>query len=86
MDDYREETTWTIRIEAGASFAEDYDGDMDGYAWRERFYRDIQPRVLATVLRELGATPGWKVRTGNRGLSSRDEVLIHLELAESSAD
>ena len=82
--DYREETTWVIRFEAGASFGEEYDGELDGYAWRELFYRDIQPRVVAAIFRELEKTSGWKIRPGNRGLSSRDEVLIHMELDESS--
>lgn len=77
---HREDTTWAIRIEAGAEFDEAYDGELDGFAWRERFRREVQPRVLAAVLRELAATPGWRVRTGNRGLPAHDEVLIHLEL------
>jgi hypothetical protein len=80
MDVYREETTWTIRIEAEARFDDDYDGDMDGYAWRERFHREVQPRIMAALFRELNALPEWKVRPGNRGLSSHDEVLVHLEL------
>ena len=80
--EYREETTWTIRFEAEAGFDDDYDGDLDGYAWRERFYRDVQPRVIAAIFRELKSLSGWKIRPGNRGMSSRDEVLIHMELDE----
>ncbi|MCG8421650.1 MAG: hypothetical protein MJE77_27335 [Proteobacteria bacterium] len=79
---YREETTWVLRFEVGASFDDDYDGELDGYAWRDQFYRDVQPRVVAAVFRELEKLPGWKVRPGNRGMSSRDEILIHLELRE----
>jgi len=82
--EYREETTWVIRFEVGAGFDEEYDGELDGYAWREIFYRDIQPRVVAALFRELEKTPGWKIRPGNAGISSRDEVLIHMELDESS--
>ena len=82
--EYREETTWALRFEVGAGFAEDYDGELDGYAWRELFYRDVQPRVVAAIFRELGKLSGWKIRPGNRGMSSRDEVLIHMELAEAS--
>lgn len=83
---YREETTWTIRIEAGAEFDDAYDGDLDGYAWRDRPFRELQGRVVAAVLRELAAAPGWRVRTGNRGLPATDEVLIHVELdADSEA-
>lgn len=86
--EYREELTWVIRFEASAEFPEDYDGELDGYAWREQFYRDVQPRVVAAVFRELadiaqnkGAVK-WHIRPGNRGMSSRDEVLIHIELDE----
>jgi len=77
---HREETTWKIRIEATADFEEDYDGELDGYAWRDVLFRDLQKRVAAVVLRELAAQPGWKVRTGNAGLASTDELLIQLEV------
>jgi len=83
---YREELTWTIRIEAGADFDESYDGELDGYAWRDQIFRDVQRRAITAVLRELASTPGCRVRTGNRGLPSTDEVLIHLEVdADSEA-
>ena len=82
--EYREETTWTIRFEVGASFADDYDGELDGYAWRERWQREVQPRLLAALMRELGGMPGWKIRPGNRGMSSHDEVLIHMDLLDSA--
>ena len=77
---HREDTTWVIRIEAGAEFDEAYDGDLDGFAWRELFQRQIQARVVAAVLREISAVPGWRVRTGNRGLPATDEVLVHVDL------
>jgi hypothetical protein len=77
---YREETSWAIRIEAGAEFDDSYDGALDGYAWRDQLFREVQRRVVTAVLRELAASPGWRVRTGNRGLPSTDEVLVHLDL------
>lgn len=80
MDDYREETTWTIRLEVGAAFPDDYDGEDDGYEWRARFQREIQPAIAAAVFRQLRALDGWKVRPGNRGIAATDELLIHLEL------
>ncbi len=82
---HREETTWNIRIEASAEFGEDYDGELDGYVWREELFREVQRRAAAAVLRELAAAPGWRVRTGNRGLPTSDELLIHLDL-EASAE
>ncbi len=78
---HREEATWTIRVEASAEFGEAYDGDLDGYAWREQQFRDLQQRAITAVLRALTGLPGWRVRTGNRGLPASDEVLIHAELA-----
>jgi hypothetical protein len=77
---HREEATWTIRIEASAEFDEQYDGDLDGFAWREKQFRELQNRAVAAVLRALSSTPGWRVRTGNRGLPATDEVLVHVEL------
>ena len=77
--DYREETSWAIRIEAAATFGEHYDGDDDGYAWRDAFVREIQPAIAAAVYRQLSALPGWTVRPGNRGLPATDELMIVLE-------
>ena len=77
---HREEVTWTIRVEASAEFPASYDGDLDGYAWRDGQFRDLQQRATAAVLRALAAVPGWRVRTGNRGLAATDELLIHVDL------
>lgn len=77
---HREEATWTIRIEASAEFVESYDGELDGNAWRDRQFRELQQRAAQAVLRALAATPGWRVRTGNRGLPASDELLVHVEL------
>ncbi len=81
MDDdgYREETTWTIRLEAITRYSDDYDGEEDGFVWRERFHKEIQPLIAASVFRALTSLEGWKVRTGNRGLATSDELLIRLE-------
>lgn len=77
---HREEATWTIRIEAAAEFDDSYDGELDGFAWRDAQFRELQNRAIAAVLRALGATPGWRVRTGNRGIPGTDEVLVHVDL------
>jgi len=83
---HREETTWNIRIEASAEFDADYEGELDGYVWREGLFREVQRRAAAAVLRELAASRGWRVRTGNRGLPSTDELLIHIELDPGAED
>jgi hypothetical protein len=86
---HREEALWTIRIEASAEFDEQYDGELDGFAWRESQFRELQNAVLAAVLQTLQRRPGWRIRTGNRGLPATDEVLVHAELdvdSEAHAD
>ncbi len=83
---HREETTWNIRVVASAEFDDDYQGELDGYAWRDHHFREVQRRAVAALLRELAAAPGWRVRTGNRGLPATDEVLIYIELNASAED
>ena len=77
---HREEATWMIRIEASAEFDEAYDGELDGYAWRDQQFRELQQQATAAVLRALAGVKGWRVRTGNRGLPATDEVLVHVDL------
>lgn len=77
--DYSEETTWTIRLEVEAKFPEDYEGEEDGYVWRERFRQEVQPAVATAVFRQLQALEGWKVRPANRGLPATEELLIRIE-------
>jgi hypothetical protein len=77
---HREEATWTIRVEATAEFEESYDGELDGYVWRDQQFRELQQQATAAVLRALSGLKGWRVRTGNRGLAATDELLIHVQL------
>jgi hypothetical protein len=83
---YREESTWVVRIEASAEFDEAYEGELDGYVWRDQLLPEIRRLLAAAVLRELSAVPGWRVRTGNRGLPASDELLVHLELDVEAAE
>lgn len=79
--DYTEELTWVIRIEASAAFPDDYQGEMDGYAWRERF-EALQPRLLGALVRELGLHPEWRAHPANRGRPASDEITIELAYVE----
>ena len=75
---YEEEKEFTIRLVLRCSFPDDYDGDLDGYAWAS----DV-PRIAAEVLRgalaAVGGRPGWKLHGGNRGRSTEDEVTLVLD-------
>jgi hypothetical protein len=77
--DHVEETSWVLRVEASARFPEDYDGDEDGFAWRERFRAELLPRLAAAVIRELGNAPGWRAHAASRGLPSEDELVVRVE-------
>jgi hypothetical protein len=84
--DHVEEATWTVRVEASARFPEDYDGDDDGFAWRDRLRAEVLPRLTRAILRELASTPGWRVRPASRGLSGEDELLVRLERVVGTAE
>lgn len=73
-----EEKEFTLRIELRCAFADDYQGDDDGYAW----VGDTRPMlsaVIAAAAQALARHPGWKVRPANRGRSSEDEVTLIVE-------
>jgi hypothetical protein len=69
-----EEREFVFRLELTRSFAEDYDGDDDGYAW----VGATRP-VIEEMLAQLVATArraGWQIRPANRGRSTEDEVTL----------
>ena len=76
--DYVEEREFVLRLELRCPFPADYDGDQDGYAWMEEF-RPIAAAIVQAAASAVRAHPGWKVRTGNRGRSTEDEVTLVLE-------
>ena len=81
---HREEATWVLRLEASAEFDASYDGDLDGFAWRDDQFADLRARVLAAALRELKSTPGWTIRIGNQGRDATDEVVALVALDPDS--
>ena len=75
---HTEEKEFTVRLEMRASFPDDYEGDADGRAWTADL-PSLQGAVLAAVVQTLQRHPGWKIRPGNRGRSSDDEVTLIVE-------
>ena len=79
---YTEEREFTLRFELRCEFPDDYDGDLDGYAWMKAF-----PAIAAEAIRAAaaaaaaGSPPRWNVHTKNRGRSSDDEVTLVLTRA-----
>ena len=76
--DYVEEREFVLRLELRCPFPPDYDGDEDGYAWVESF-RPIATRSCRRPLPPPSAHPGWRVRFGNRGRPTDEEVTLILE-------
>ena len=78
MTAYVEEREFNLRFELRAEFAEDYQGDDDGYEWVKEF-PDMAAEIVSAVAAVVARHPGWKVRGGNRGRSSEDEITLVLE-------
>jgi hypothetical protein len=75
---YVEEREFNLHFQLRCEFPEDYDGELDGYEWAKEF-----PAIAAEVIRAAVSAvtkhPRWKVRGGNRGISSDREVTLVLE-------
>lgn len=64
---HREEREYAIHLHLSAEFAEDYEGDQDGYAWFERFEQQLKPRLISAVFEVLQKSPGWLAVAAPRG-------------------
>jgi hypothetical protein len=83
--DYVEEREFVLRIELRCVFAEDYEGDEDGYAWVEEF-KPIATEIVQAAAAAARRHPGWRVRTGNRGRPQDEEVTLVLERVTGAGD
>jgi hypothetical protein len=82
--DYVEEREFTLRLVLRRSFAEDYEGELDGYAWAGEELPSLTAELVRTAS-QLAARRGWQVRAGNRGRPVDEEVTLVLELVEGGA-
>ena len=76
---YVEEREFTLRVMLRSEFADDYDGDEDGYAWAQNQLPAVASDLVRAAVQVLTARSGWKVRPANRGRSSEDEVTLVAE-------
>jgi hypothetical protein len=74
-----EERDFTLRLDLRCTFADGYDGELDGYAWLRDFRDHVAPRVVEAAVRAIRAHPEWTVRPGNRGRALEDEVTLVVE-------
>ncbi|HEY0713649.1 MAG TPA: hypothetical protein VGF45_13300 [Polyangia bacterium] len=75
---YVEEREFVLRLELRCPFPDDYEGDEDGYAWAEAI-APLTAEVVQAATRVLKAQPGWRVRVGNRGRPTDEEVTLVVE-------
>jgi hypothetical protein len=75
---YREERELVIRLHLSAEFAEDYEGDDDGYVWYQTFDEQVRPELVRELLRTL-TTQGFRVTPINRGLDAHEELELKVE-------
>jgi hypothetical protein len=80
---YREERELVIRLHLSAEFAEDYEGDEDGYEWYRAFDERIRPELVRNLVALLAAQPGYRITPVNRGLDSHDELELNVSLTGS---
>lgn len=76
MAAYREQGELTIRIALGAEFADDYEGDDDGYVWLARFREQVQPRVVRAVFDALRADGAFDAVPVSRGRAPDENVEV----------
>ena len=76
---HREEKTFTITLHLSAEFADDYEGDEDGFAWHERFQHSVRPLLVAALHDALRGQPRFRAVPAPRG---RDpESALDLEVS-----
>ena len=64
---YREEGRFTIQLELSGEFGEDYEGELDGYAWLEDWKVAVRPKVVAAVFEALRANGKFDAIPVSRG-------------------
>ncbi len=77
---HREEARFVIRIELSAEFADEYEGDDDGYAWLERWRSRAQPRVVRAIFAALREEAGFDAIPSARGVDPEGEIEIRVRL------
>jgi hypothetical protein len=81
---HREERSFSIELHLLAEFDDDYEGDEDGYAWVERFERDVKPALVRAVFDAARNARGWTAISAPRGRDPGTAVEIELRLTPKS--
>ncbi|HEX3775356.1 MAG TPA: hypothetical protein VHV51_12885 [Polyangiaceae bacterium] len=80
---HREERSFSITLHLSAEFADDYDGDDDGFGWHERFQRSVKPELVTALFDVLRAQPRFQALAAPRGRDSDSALDIDLRFIVS---
>ena len=75
---YVEEREFNLRLVVRCEFPEDYEGDLDGYAWATAM-PELSNELLRAAVAALGRRQGFKLSSENRGRPPEDEVTLVLD-------
>lgn len=78
MTAYREEGTFTIRIDLGVEFDESYEGDDDGYAWLQRWQETVKPKLVRAVFDALRSDPAFTALPVSRGRAPDENLDVEV--------
>lgn len=67
-----EEGSFQIHLNLSAEFPEDYQGEEDGFAWQQKFQKELRPALLKAITQVLRAEGGLEVLPSPRGLNAQD--------------
>jgi hypothetical protein len=76
---HREERQFVIHLHLFAEFADDYEGDEDGFAWHRHFEQELRPRLVRAVFDALRAEPSWVATAAPRGRDPAETLDIVVE-------
>ncbi len=70
-----------ISVDLAAEFAEDYEGDADGFAWLEAWKTSVRPRLMTAVMNALRADPAFVAVPVSRGKDPDGELEVAVRFA-----
>ena len=75
-----------MRISLSAEFAEDYEGDDDGYVWLEAWRARVRPALVRAILAELRAVPRLEAFPVSRGKNPDEEIEVAVRFQPSPSN
>lgn len=78
---HREERDFAIHLHLAAEFPEDYEGELDGFAWHKRFQERVRPALLRAIVDVLRTESSAEVVSAPRGRSPEDAAEFNVSFS-----